>query len=214
VAIERHTERTIVDHHALQRELEEVRRRGYALVDQELEEALRSVAVPLRARNGRVVAALNVGTHTGRVGVRDLRTRILPELQTTAAAIDARGNGATLLLRALFLDLLEELAPHLLLACLERRELIGRQDGFQLALLLLFDRTGVAHLHELTLGPLDHRLHLRGVLLVDGGHLRQLRIAERELRLHHERSQAVGRSLLGRGQESEQHDRGLASFTR
>ena len=90
VVIERHTERTIVDRDALQRELEEVRRRGYALVDQELEEALRSVAVPLRARNGRVVAALNVGTHTGRVGVRDLRTRILPELQTTAAAIDAQ----------------------------------------------------------------------------------------------------------------------------
>ena len=88
--IERHTERTIVDPDALRRELEEVRRRGYALVDQELEDALRSVAVPLRDRQGRVVAALNVGTHTGRVGMRDLRTRILPELQATAAAIDAQ----------------------------------------------------------------------------------------------------------------------------
>lgn len=90
VVIERHTERTIVERHALHRELEEVRRHGYALVDQELEEALRSVAVPLHDRHGRVVAALNVGTHTGRVGVRDLRARILPELQATAAAIDAQ----------------------------------------------------------------------------------------------------------------------------
>jgi IclR family pca regulon transcriptional regulator len=88
--IERHTERTIVDPEVLRRELEEVRRRGYALVDQELEDALRSVAVPLRDRQGRVVAALNVGTHTGRVGMRDLRARILPELQATAVAINAQ----------------------------------------------------------------------------------------------------------------------------
>jgi IclR family pca regulon transcriptional regulator len=88
--IERRTERTIIDPDALRRVLEDVRRQGYALVDQELEDALRSVAVPLRDRNGRVVAALNVGTHAGRIGLRELRASILPELQATAAAINVQ----------------------------------------------------------------------------------------------------------------------------
>jgi IclR family transcriptional regulator, pca regulon regulatory protein len=90
VVIERRTDRTIVDRDALARELTDVQRHGYAIVDRELEDALRSVAVPLRDRRGRAVAALNVGTHAGRVGLRELRATILPELQATATAINAQ----------------------------------------------------------------------------------------------------------------------------
>ena len=90
VVIERRTDRTVVEPGALRRELDDVRRQGYALVDQELEDAVRSLAVPLRDRHGRAVAALNVGTHAGRVGLRELRATILPELQATAAAINAQ----------------------------------------------------------------------------------------------------------------------------
>jgi IclR family pca regulon transcriptional regulator len=88
--IQRRTDRTIIDPDALRREVDDVRRQGYALVDQELEDALRSVAVPLRNRHARVVAALNVGTHAGRIGLRELRSSILPQLQATAAAINAQ----------------------------------------------------------------------------------------------------------------------------
>jgi IclR family pca regulon transcriptional regulator len=42
-------------------ELEAVRSQGYAVIDQELELGLRSIAVPLVGRRGRVEAALNIG---------------------------------------------------------------------------------------------------------------------------------------------------------
>ncbi|MEV7908198.1 IclR family transcriptional regulator domain-containing protein, partial [Streptomyces anulatus] len=60
---------------------------GYALVDQELEDGVRSVAVPLHDRNGRVVAAVNVATHVSRATVDDLLRDVLPVLTETAARI-------------------------------------------------------------------------------------------------------------------------------
>ena len=41
-------------------------RQGWAMVDQELEEGLRSVAAPIRDRGGRVVAAVNLSAHASR----------------------------------------------------------------------------------------------------------------------------------------------------
>src|SRR5699024_6321069 len=67
----------------LRTELDRVRTQGYALVDQELEEGLRSVAAPVRDRDGGVVAAVNVSTHAGRVSRDTVRTGILPELLDT-----------------------------------------------------------------------------------------------------------------------------------
>jgi IclR family pca regulon transcriptional regulator len=51
------------------------RRDGYAIVDQELEAGLRSIAVPVSTRSGRVVAAINVGTHVGLILPRDINFR-------------------------------------------------------------------------------------------------------------------------------------------
>jgi IclR family pca regulon transcriptional regulator len=65
-----------------------VRRSGYAVVDQELEHGIRSIAVPVHDRNGAVIAAVNASAHTSRVTVTQLRQRILPRLSTTAAAIE------------------------------------------------------------------------------------------------------------------------------
>jgi DNA-binding IclR family transcriptional regulator len=56
----RTTPRTIVDHDALEAELGEVRRRGYAQILEELEEGLNAVAVPIRRADDLVVAALSV----------------------------------------------------------------------------------------------------------------------------------------------------------
>ena len=79
-----YTERTVVSVDKLRQVLRLVRRNGYAIVDQELEVGLRSMAVPIQNPNGRVVAALNVGAHAHRVSIQDLQTRFLPHLQSAA----------------------------------------------------------------------------------------------------------------------------------
>ncbi|MCC5478781.1 IclR family transcriptional regulator domain-containing protein [Streptomyces barringtoniae] len=69
--------------------LAEVRARGYALVDEELESGLRSIAVPVRDRSGRTVAALNVATHAARRTLEDCVHQVLPTLRTTADHIES-----------------------------------------------------------------------------------------------------------------------------
>ncbi|MFF4834683.1 IclR family transcriptional regulator C-terminal domain-containing protein [Streptomyces sp. NPDC001315] len=70
-------------------ELAEVRARGYALVDEELESGLRSIAVPVRDRTGRAVAAVNVATHAARRSLEECVTQVLPELRAAADLIQA-----------------------------------------------------------------------------------------------------------------------------
>ncbi|MBU6316053.1 MAG: helix-turn-helix domain-containing protein [Acidobacteria bacterium] len=82
--------RALTDVDALIDEIKSVRQQGWCLLDQELEEGIRSVAAPLHDRRGRVVAAINVGTHASRVTLKQLRGEILPRLLDTARAIDAR----------------------------------------------------------------------------------------------------------------------------
>src|SRR3546814_18672625 len=59
-ALEPRTERTIVSPDALRTELVAVGERRWSLVEEELEVGLRSLAVPVRDREGQVLAALNV----------------------------------------------------------------------------------------------------------------------------------------------------------
>jgi IclR family pca regulon transcriptional regulator len=86
--LEAHTERTITDRDALRRAIETVREQGWALVDQELELGLRSIAAPLTA-HGRTIAALNVAVAAPRVALDELRGSILPELRGAAERISA-----------------------------------------------------------------------------------------------------------------------------
>ncbi|WP_310726948.1 IclR family transcriptional regulator C-terminal domain-containing protein [Streptomyces sp. N2A] len=83
------TRHTVTDEEALLGIVRQVRADGYALVDEELEEGLRSLAVPVRDRTGEVVAAVNVSTHAGRTTPADTRDTILPALRETATAIEA-----------------------------------------------------------------------------------------------------------------------------
>jgi IclR family transcriptional regulator, pca regulon regulatory protein len=78
------TDRTVRSPEKLRQILKLVRRNGYAIVDQELELGLRSMAVPIQSPMGRVVAALNVGTHAQRISIQDLQARFLPHLQAGA----------------------------------------------------------------------------------------------------------------------------------
>lgn len=84
------TPHTITDLEELCGELATVRTQGWALVDQELELGLRSVAVPLRNSRGKAIAALNVSSHTLRVDFETLRGDFLPALLETAERINAR----------------------------------------------------------------------------------------------------------------------------
>ncbi|MFI8189770.1 IclR family transcriptional regulator C-terminal domain-containing protein [Streptomyces sp. NPDC085946] len=82
------TSHTVTDPAALARILTEVRAQGYALVDEELEEGLRSIAVPVRDRTGRVVAAVNTAMHATRHTAEECVTDLLPALTATAARIE------------------------------------------------------------------------------------------------------------------------------
>ena len=96
IELQKYTSHTVKSKAALRAELEKVAREGFAMVDQELEEGLRSVAVPIRDPAGSV-AALNVSVHASRTDMRTLRKRFVPEIQKTAAAIenDIRGAGGS-----------------------------------------------------------------------------------------------------------------------
>ncbi|WP_216215969.1 IclR family transcriptional regulator [Amycolatopsis aidingensis] len=87
--LDRLTSHTLTSAPALRAELARVREQGWALVDQELEEGLRSVAAPVRDRGGQVVAAVNVSTHAGRTSPETLRGDTLPALLDTCKLIEA-----------------------------------------------------------------------------------------------------------------------------
>ena len=82
-----HTPRTIVDPTELGAELDRVRAAGYALIDQELELGLRSIAVPVRRRDGVVIAAVNAGVQLARADRQALVREFLPVLERAAAEI-------------------------------------------------------------------------------------------------------------------------------
>jgi DNA-binding IclR family transcriptional regulator len=64
---EERTERTVTTRAALEKDLFEVRRRGYAVTLDELEVGLGAVAAPVRGRDGSVFAALGVSGPTARL---------------------------------------------------------------------------------------------------------------------------------------------------
>jgi len=67
--------------------IREVRKNGWALVNQELEEGLISIAVPLIDRSGGVIAALNVSGQANRSNAERMVSEVLPKLLKTASEI-------------------------------------------------------------------------------------------------------------------------------
>lgn len=74
------TDKTVVSQKRLREILAGVRESGFAVIDEELEVGLRSIAVPVRGASGNVLAALNVGAQATRVSRRQMEEDILPEL--------------------------------------------------------------------------------------------------------------------------------------
>jgi IclR family pca regulon transcriptional regulator len=83
------TARTVTSQDRLRALVREAARQGYAIVDQELEEGLRAVAVPIRGAAGADVAAVNVSVHASRVSMAAMRGHVLPALLETARQIQA-----------------------------------------------------------------------------------------------------------------------------
>jgi IclR family pca regulon transcriptional regulator len=82
------TSRTVTDVERLEKELARVRRQGWALVDQELEDGLRSIAAPVRDVAGGALAAVNVSAQARRTTLETLRGELLPELLSAVEAIE------------------------------------------------------------------------------------------------------------------------------
>ena len=81
------TERTVTSPVEFRRILEEVRDKGWCMVDQELEIGLISIAVPLRDSRDALVGAINVGVPTIRMTPDRMVAEILPRLLETAGSI-------------------------------------------------------------------------------------------------------------------------------
>lgn len=82
------TQKTLTDPERIAEAVERARHDGYAVVDEELEIGLRSIAVPLRDRSGAIVAAINVSTQSARHSVAEMERDFLPLLKQTAARIE------------------------------------------------------------------------------------------------------------------------------
>lgn len=82
------TRQTVFHAGELREILHDVRATGYAIVDQELEDGLRSVAVPVHDASGRVIAAMNVSANSHLMSLQELRQEILPQLRQTAGRIE------------------------------------------------------------------------------------------------------------------------------
>lgn len=83
------TPHTITDPSELRERLDEVRSQGFALVDQELEEGVRSIAAPITNSRGDVIAAMNISCHASRVTVARMKSEFKPRLIATAEEISS-----------------------------------------------------------------------------------------------------------------------------
>jgi IclR family transcriptional regulator, pca regulon regulatory protein len=63
------------------------REKGYSLVDREAEPGFRSISVPVRRYDGRIIAAINMGAHVDRISTREMTNRFLPLLREGADSV-------------------------------------------------------------------------------------------------------------------------------
>lgn len=81
------TDRTVTDRAELKKLICEVREKGWAMVNQELEEGLVSISAPIRDRNGRIIAAMNISGQANRTPAAQMVKKFLPPLREAADRI-------------------------------------------------------------------------------------------------------------------------------
>jgi IclR family pca regulon transcriptional regulator len=89
VTLEKLTGNTVTSKTKLRGLIEEAGEKGWCVVDQELEIGLRSISVPIRDKNGSIIAALNVACPSSRITPQDMHGKILRELQAASRDITA-----------------------------------------------------------------------------------------------------------------------------
>ena len=96
-SLRRYTPQTIVDVGRLRRELEDVRRRGWAVAVDELEEGLTAIAAPILGADGAVMASLSASGPTFRL-TRERIPEVAAAVQTADREVSRRlgwhGDGA------------------------------------------------------------------------------------------------------------------------
>lgn len=94
--LEARTPSTLTTPDALEREVAEVRRRGYAVAWEELEVGLAAVAAPVRGTDGLVVGALSVSGPTARISrnlLPSLGDLVVVEAGAASTALGHQGSG-------------------------------------------------------------------------------------------------------------------------
>lgn len=85
--IEAFTKHTLTDPDAILAKVQQARRQGWCVVNQELEEGLISIAAPITDRAGRMVAALNISGQANRTSAKVMQETMLPSLLGAAQQI-------------------------------------------------------------------------------------------------------------------------------
>ena len=84
------TRHTLTDLDTLLSKIQQVRRQGWSLVNQELEEGLLSLAAPINDHTGRTIAALNISGQANRTSAKVAQEKLLPPLLRAARTISQR----------------------------------------------------------------------------------------------------------------------------
>jgi IclR family pca regulon transcriptional regulator len=87
--LKQRTPRTVTDPAELKRIIAQVREQNWAIVDQELEVGLISLSAPIRDRQGRIIAAMNVSGNAQRSTAKQMIRDFLPPLQAAAQRVSA-----------------------------------------------------------------------------------------------------------------------------
>lgn len=81
------TKSTVLDIETLRVAILDVRRRGYSVIDQELEVGLRSLAVPIKGRDGNTIAAIGMSSSDPKLSLHAFIERYLDAMQNASREI-------------------------------------------------------------------------------------------------------------------------------
>jgi IclR family pca regulon transcriptional regulator len=88
--LEARTKNTLTDADAILAKVQQARRQGWCMVNQELEEGLVSLAAPIVNRSGTTIAALNISGQANRTPPRLMQETMLPALRQAAQEVSRR----------------------------------------------------------------------------------------------------------------------------
>jgi len=90
--LKKFTKNSIVTKEKFLQEIKKIRKQEYVLVDQEFEMGLRSIAVPIKDKQNRTIAGMNIVTNAAIIPKGQLVTEFLPVLRNTAKSIEQELN--------------------------------------------------------------------------------------------------------------------------